>query len=636
MDHLLSIRNLFDGRLLIVPDYQRGYAWEKPQWKDFLDDLSILGVGERHYHYTGTVVLHKQDHYPAENDTEGGIHKAHHIVDGQQRLTTVVILLAAIRRELARLPEKEQRCARIQKDFLWVTREKTGAPISKLQLNGELGRFFERHILEDEPSTEDAATRHQERLQEAKKYFADYLEGQRKALGEDFADWLTNFESKITNQLKTTLFPVEQESDVGVIFEVMNNRGKPLSELEKVKNYLLYVASKIDDSNHLGREINGTWGRVLECLMAGGLVRSVDEDQLLKTHWLMVYDPNERNWDASGSIKAKFDLRASSDDEHGQRLDSEIRAYLKSLEEVALAFRDAERPGRTDAFRGLSNGPEHQHDLQLWSERLGRIGVVAPFRPLLAVTRIKAPDRYLEVLKAAENFSFLVYRIEGCRPYAGRSRFYHLAHNIYVGKADPNDAASQIRRWIPEYCHPATFDHFFEFNAQKPRNFYAWPGLRYLLYEWEIKCAGAKQVRLSWRELHKRQPKTTIEHVLPQTPEDPYWRERFSEAERAAYTHDIGNLCLTEDNSKYSNKPFPKKRGEGGADYACYMTANLASERKLAGWADWTRGSIEERRKKIISWAKGRWPHPGTLEEVSAEAIEELAEEAAAEDPAEF
>ena len=127
------------------------------------------------------------------------------------------------------------------------------------------------HIIDDEPSTDGAGTRPQERLEDAKKYFADYLAEQRAERGDEFPDWLTNLESKITNQLKTTLFPVEQESDVGVIFEVMNNRGKPLSELEKVKNYLLYVASKIDDSNQLGRDINGTWGRVLECLMAGGL-----------------------------------------------------------------------------------------------------------------------------------------------------------------------------------------------------------------------------------------------------------------------------------------------------------------------------------------------------------------------------
>ena len=186
-----------------------------------------------------------------------------------------------------------------------------------------------------------------------------------------------------------------------------------------------------------------------------------------------------------------------------------------------------------------------------------------------------------------------------------------MAHDIYVGNATPDEALEQIRRWVPAYCHPATFDRFFELDEKAPRNFYAWPGIRYLLYEWEIECAGAKQVKLSWKELHKRQPKTTIEHVLPQTPDDPYWLDRFSEAERKLYTHDLGNLCLTEDNSKYSNKPFPKKRGEAGADYPCYITANLASERQLARWEDWTPKSVEQRRDEIIAWAKARWPHPG-------------------------
>lgn len=633
MKNLWSIRDLFNSRLLVVPDYQRGYAWEKPQLKDFLDDLSILGDGKDHY--TGTVVLHEQD-LQVEKDDEGMVHKVHHVVDGQQRLTTAVILLAAIRRELAGLPNEERRCDRIQKDFLRVTRDKTPAPIYKLQLHGKLGEFFQSHIINDEPSTEGAATRPQERLEDAKKYFADYLSEQRAALGGNFPDWLTGLESKITNQLKTTLFPVEQESDVGVIFEVMNNRGKPLSELEKVKNYVLYVASKIDDSNQLGGDINSTWGRVLERLMAGGLGRSVDEDQLLKTHWLMVYDPNERKWDASGSIKARFDLRNIVGDEGRQQLYREISAYLKSLEEVALAFRDAERPERAGAFKGLPGGSERQLEIQLWSERLRRIGVVAPFRPLLAAVRIKAPERYLEFLRASENFSFLAYRVEGCRPYACRSGFFQLAHSIYAGNVKPDEALDQIRRWVPAYCNPATFDRFLELDEKAPRNFYAWPGIRYLLYEWEIERAGAKQVKLSWKELHKRQPKTTIEHVLPQTPDDPYWLDRFSEAERKLYTHDLGNLCLTEDNSKYSNKPFPRKRGEPGADSPCYITANLASERHLARWKDWTPESIHSRREEIIAWAKARWPHPGTPAEPTPEVIDELAEEADAEDPTEL
>jgi uncharacterized protein with ParB-like and HNH nuclease domain len=95
MDNVLSLEELFSGKAFRVPDYQRGYAWETPQWDDFLEDLEYLSPGK--HHYTGTVILHQQ----AKNlrDEEGKTHSLFDIVDGQQRLTTVVILLSCISSE---------------------------------------------------------------------------------------------------------------------------------------------------------------------------------------------------------------------------------------------------------------------------------------------------------------------------------------------------------------------------------------------------------------------------------------------------------------------------------------------------------------------------------------------------------
>ena len=113
---------------------------------------------------------------------------------------------------------------------------------------------------------------------------------------------------------------------------------------------------------------------------------------------------------------------------------------------------------------------------------------------------------------------------------------------------------------------------------------------------------------LSWKALHQRQPKTTIEHVLPQTPADPYWLERFDADARRIYTHDLGNLCLTEDNSVYGNKLFTAKRGEAGALGRCYATSNLFSERALARATEWTPDAVVARRAELTAWAKLRWP----------------------------
>ena len=98
VNNTFSLRQLFNGRLFRVPDYQRGYSWEESNIRDFLDDLKYLS-GDR-VHYTGTVVIHGNSQAEDLMDEEGVPLTPTDIVDGQQRLTTAVILLDCLQRAL--------------------------------------------------------------------------------------------------------------------------------------------------------------------------------------------------------------------------------------------------------------------------------------------------------------------------------------------------------------------------------------------------------------------------------------------------------------------------------------------------------------------------------------------------------
>ena len=107
-NELISLSQLFQNRIFRIPDYQRGYAWLEPQLVDFWDDLINLQSGR--YHYTGLLSLKNLKEKEAENWGEDrwifkkGF-KPCHIVDGQQRLTTFVILLYEIIKFVRQLPE---------------------------------------------------------------------------------------------------------------------------------------------------------------------------------------------------------------------------------------------------------------------------------------------------------------------------------------------------------------------------------------------------------------------------------------------------------------------------------------------------------------------------------------------------
>ena len=94
MNNVVSLADLFHQRVFRVPNYQRGYSWEEQQVREFLEDLELLGPGR--FHYTGTVVLNEQGSRQPRMDEDGNAYLTAEIVDGQQRLTTIVLLLDGI------------------------------------------------------------------------------------------------------------------------------------------------------------------------------------------------------------------------------------------------------------------------------------------------------------------------------------------------------------------------------------------------------------------------------------------------------------------------------------------------------------------------------------------------------------
>ncbi|MEK9137753.1 MAG: DUF262 domain-containing protein, partial [Bacteroidota bacterium] len=364
MNSVFTLEELFSGKVLVIPDYQRGYAWEEKQWNDFLEDLEYLAPDK--HHYTGTVVLHQQTE--TVRDEEGGSHKAFHVVDGQQRLTTAVLLLECIR---ARIEEFNPTLSTgIRKSYIQF-RDLNHQPAYKLRLNTDCHEYFVHNILSDPTGPQGPLIASHKRLKEAKAYFVKYLSRRGEAEGGQFREWLMRLYDKIVLQLKLSQYLVEQSSEVGVIFEVMNNRGKPLSELEKVKNYLLYLASKLelDEHHDLADRINATWADVFQRLMANGLNSSADEDRLLRAHWLMVYDPNAREWSGSASIKEQYNLKKFQN-KHKELLEGLVR-YTSTLKDSLVGFCEASRPSHSGAFSAFPDSV--RGEIRKAGEKLRRI-----------------------------------------------------------------------------------------------------------------------------------------------------------------------------------------------------------------------------------------------------------------------
>ncbi|MCE7698567.1 MAG: DUF262 domain-containing protein [Methanobacterium paludis] len=304
-----------------MPDYQRGYSWENQHREDLLEDLELINDKG---HYTGTVVL-------KENGSVKGLGKIYNnfdLVDGQQRFTTIIILLNCIAKELRKINTEESKEIAEGITSIYI-KEKgmNGSTIYKLELDDENNTYFKESIIEDKNGMNRKIKSH-DRLYDAKIQFQKYL-NTKKASTPDYFCFLNSMLEKITQSLIFTLYEVEDNAEVGVIFEVMNDRGKPLSELEKVKNFLIYLTGKISEDDNASEElvktINNDWKDILENLSVAGMSKNEDEDRFLRLNYILNFYSN---------IHAKT--------ENGKRI-SKTSQLTNIYKQLKSHFKDLER-----------------------------------------------------------------------------------------------------------------------------------------------------------------------------------------------------------------------------------------------------------------------------------------------------
>ena len=218
-----TVAALFADSILKVPRFQRAYAWEsEPHLRNFIEDLRSQPDNSNRKYFFGTILLATASQY------KGHLLSGYAIVDGQQRLTTSCIFaVAAIRRlrsdaDLIKYADDYSR--RFIKDSLGTR---------KFRTIDEDETFFERFIIGDDVGNDsDCETPSQKRLLAAKYYFNDALNG--LSADETYKLITCLCESQIL------LWSVDSNLQATQIFELQNDRGKRLTDLEALKSFLMH------------------------------------------------------------------------------------------------------------------------------------------------------------------------------------------------------------------------------------------------------------------------------------------------------------------------------------------------------------------------------------------------------------
>lgn len=621
-NELKTLVEIFNHSFFRIPDYQRGYAWQIEQLNDFWEDIENLKEGKNHY--TGLITVEnikKEDVEKLEKWQDDlwmfskGF-KAYYVIDGQQRLTTVIILLNSILGKFEDDKEinfEEKRD--LVKKFLYQKSGNYHSYLFGYEKDNPSDEFFKTKILQQSSITADSVpeeTLYTANLKKAKEFFEKKVESYSK-------EKLEKLFSKIINNLKFNLYEIDEELDVFVTFETMNNRGKPLSKLELLKNRLIYLTTLLqdieDDRVKLRKDINEVWKKVYEYL-GKNKNKPLDDDNFLKNHWIMYfkYDRSKSEAYADFLLNEYFTPRnVLLEDSETNIGFSEIKTYINSI------------------LTSIKNwfyifNPEYsnmRYEVKTWLLKLNRLGFGA-FAPLLLVALNKNVDdqKYVELLKSMERFQFLVFRLTRRASNTQNSHFYRLANEYHNNRGDLTidkivDNIAMLTDGEDEEFYYGWYDvekfkDYITDQFRKESGFYSWNGLKYFLFEYELylKEQSNNETKVSWESVSKRD---SIEHILPQENGKECWQkvmEGYSRKQKQQLLHSLGNLVLLSlsKNSSLQNKCFDYKKKHTGQDGMLFGYVNGSySEIEVAQYGDWTPENILERGIRLLKFMEQRW-----------------------------
>jgi len=619
-----TLQQIFGDKKFKIPDYQRGYSWEIEQLNDLLEDLELLQKGNKHY--TGTIVIRNTK---MKINASGESFIIYELVDGQQRITSIIILLNEIIKELRELKTTASMATADDIERIYIKKNGPQNSTYKLELDQDNNKYFEGKILENR--FESAKTKSHHLLEAAKTRLSNYLQQKRNLLGKNYPIFLDELLNKITQGLGFTTYDVEDESEVGIIFESLNDRGKPLSKLEIVKNFLIYETSKIskgDAKTKLIKLINLSWKEILENLAAIDLTDNDDENEFLRHNYIMQFysELKEEKMDGKritiNSQLADIHKLVKKYFKEAEKQDSnicysKIEEYVRTLKDMSYKLKDLLKPN--DAKFPKIKDIKKEEALREIISKFIRLKIQSNFRPLLISIYENYSgdyDKFINLFNLCEIALFRIYYIADHPSHTGQTKLYTLANKVYKKEIDYSMLIKEIIKIIDQYCASEKIGE----KLLNIDNFYDdWDGLNYLLYELERKsCLDTpdKKPYYHWRDLEGKKKDDAIEHILPQTilGKD-YWTSRFNTKAHENNLNKLGNLTLTSisANSKLRNDGFDIKKLK-------YKESMWRIQKNIGeNFDNWTEKEITQRQLQLIDFIKTRWGIPQAFEDLVLE-----------------
>lgn len=545
-----KLQDIIEGtKQYVIPLFQRTYSWQNKEWEILWKDLMELCETENpRSHFIGSIV-----NMPTVSVPEGVAKFL--LIDGQQRLTTIFIILILLRNKARELQNQEfadeinntllVNPYKKENDFFKLMPTQVDRKAYKNLINGKLN------------DAENQLTR-------------AYVFFEKKLRQVEIEN--EKLKRIITSCFSVVSIVLESDDNPYLVFESLNAKGRPLTQADLIRNYF-FMRIHIDRQD----EVYSNYWQPMQTALNDSLTEYI-------RHFLM----------RTGSIIKQIDVYYALKERVSptNAIDS-----LKELQQYSIYYQ-----------RLIYPEFEPDRDLQKYFRRLNKIEVTTAYPLLLNLygdyteNKISKPD-FITILKILENY--LIRRFVCNIPSQGLNKIFPMIYQQLAEK-HPNNFSEGIKIILQSKGYPKDNDFYPRFKEAK---FYG-GGDRQIKTKLILETLEESYV-------HKEAvpfENLTIEHVMPQTLSE-WWQDHLGEdweETHELFLHTIGNLTLSAYNPELSNGDFTAKK-------LIYNKSHLELNKYFSSISSWTRSEIEKRAEVLAKQALEIWSYFGEEKAVSSE-----------------
>lgn len=541
---------------MLVPDYQREYAWGEKQWNELWEDTSALLNG-RDTHFLGSVVVIEH----TETDP-----KRLELVDGQQRFTTILLILAAVRNRYGQTNNYNGQASMVD-DYLKV-RDSDGDSHLKLELTKYDQGEFEKVLNGEIENVQDSKVR------EAYEFYSQKLSG----LSIEEVDELRK---ELVNSMSLVTIECDSETSAFRLFESLNNKGLDLSPVDLMKNHLFKKAT--EDGEVDKHRVKDLWDEIM-----GNIRPRLGQPNRFFRHYLM--STPRMSLTQAVSKHRLYGVFKEVIDVHLPQEDISLEEFIGDMAKKSDLYIDI-IDSDVDIYNNRYNKKVNRKlaDVQIKNKQVRTL-------LLRLCYELDDPEQMLEALNIIEVYNIRV-GVTDALSGTVRDRVWSSLCSRMFKKPLPNEFLKETLRG------KAPSDDEFRGNLLR-RNFPRNDRTKYFLEKLETE-------HFMHTGLGKRvedRSVVDIEHIAPRkafrakkySPWQQYLNLNSSQFDE--YKDRLGNLTLLENkiNRRASDDPFQQKKRR-------YENSDFDMTRSVTQYAEWSVEAVEERSEELAEAAVGIW-----------------------------